>query len=163
MKDLKNRIPCSVTKELVFEVAYSNKDKYIDGNGNIRIAEVLHALGFKVEKGGYYRGYYINENVYVRDNLRPHLVYKTSVYNGEVRNEIIGKELNGDYKYGVRKHKLASAYERLEILQPPVLGKYIAEESFKNIDDIGEVEAYNDGFLAMDKPSSNTTRNIVRN
>ena len=163
MKGLNVRVPCSVTRELVYEMAHTNKPYFTDKKGQIDIPKVLHALGFKVDQGGRFRGYYKVEGVYVRDNKRPSIVYKTDVYNGEVRNKIVGRSPRGEVVYGREKHKLYTAYEKVEVLQPTTISKYILEGDFKSIDSIGDIVAYNEGFNALDKPSSQSSRNIVRN
>ena len=163
MKDMNTRVPCSVTKELVYEIANRDKKRFIDGEGHIILPKVLHTLGFKIDEESYYLGFYKTEDVYVRDNSRPYLHYKTTIYNGEVRNQVIGKDGKGNNKYNRTKHSLGRIYEHVGVLQPTNLSKYVDKARFVDMADVGDQNSYDKGYLASDKKATGgSTRNIVR-
>ena len=147
MKDLNNRIPCAVSQELVELVANTFPERYRKNNG-ILITELLFDIGFKIDMSMKGYGYYKNFNVYVRDNSRPNLVYKTRcVYNGSVRNTVKNRTKCGKIEYTRCKHPLYYLYEQYEILQPKDLKDIIDEKRFLSIDDVGSEIAYNKAFL----------------
>lgn len=158
MKELINRIPCSVSQELVEMVADRYPSEFRDDKGSINLPKLLFTIGFKVEYDGVGNrsnlGYYTIPDVHVRDNYLPSRLYKTSfVYNGEVRNEVISSE-NGRYEYSNVKHSLCSLYESLEVLQPINLDDYVLEDDFINILDFGDPTVYDKSFLNKEKPKN---------
>lgn len=163
MKDLRNRIPCSVSQELVDMVANTYPQWFIEGE-RILIHKLLFYIGFKLDHDMKTLGYYKSMDVLVRDNSYPSKIYKTKcVYNGEVRNTVHRTDpIRGYITYSRHKHPLAYLYKSVGVLQPSNLADIIPHEDFSDILDIGDPTVYDKAFLVKDKPSQ-TTRNIVRN
>ena len=99
----------------------------------------------------------------VRDNEKPHRIFKTSVYNGTVRRKTARDPVTGKWHYVCQLHDMARLYESCEVINPDNLGDYVSEERFIDIVAIGEKDYYDKGFAAMDKPPNQSVRNIVRN
>lgn len=147
MKDLNDRIPCSVSQETVLLIANAFPERYKRNNA-ILITKLLFDIGFKIDMSMRGYGYYRNFNVLIRDNYKPHMLYKTScVYNGTVRNTVKSISLCGKIEYTRCRHPLYYLYERHEILQPKDLSEFVNEEKFVSIDDVGCELAYNKAFL----------------
>lgn len=176
MKDLQNRIPCSVSQELVDVVANTYPESFKDENGNINIPKLLFFIGFKINYGLKTLGYYKNFDVLVRDNEMPSKVYKTAcVYNGEVRNTVLDIDSRGRFVYTRTKHSLASLYEQIEIVHPNNLKDIVPEEEWTDILEIGDPEIYDKAFRDKRRPDQQDSiveveldedkkyRNIVRN
>lgn len=155
---------CSVSHELVGVVAMSDPSRFKDEEGSLKLADILFYLGFKIDNEVKSKGYYVNEDVYIRDNNFPSRVYKTkAVYNGVVRNKMVGYDGYEPIYCRYTRHPLFDLYTQVEVVQPIDINKYIAEEAFESIDDIGEEKWYNEGYLTSLQPAKPTTRNIVRN
>ena len=164
MKDLRNRIPCSVSQELVDLVANRFPQIFML-DGEVLIHKLLFHIGFKLDHNMKTMGYYKNFDVLVRDNTCPSKIYKTRcVYNGEVRNLVLKTDpISGYITYSKSmRHPLAYLYESVEVLQPKNLVDIIPDEDFSDILDIGDPTVYDKAFLVKEKPSKQTTRNIVR-
>lgn len=121
MKELYENPACSVTKELVEYIADSNP-KLFKPTGRVNVGRVLFYLGFRVRQGRqegeglFTGGYKIIPDVYVRDNTQPTKAYKTTIYAGNVRKEIVGFE-NGVPVYEKREyHRMWDLYQKYEVL-----------------------------------------------
>jgi len=151
MKDIDNRIPCSVSQELVDLVAHYNPDKYMK-NGKVLISTLLFDIGFKIDHSMKSQGIYKNFDVFIRDNTRPSKLYKTScVYNGEVRNTVQSIDNDGRITYTNQKHPLYTLYETYEVLQPKALNDFVEESKFEDITDIGDPTVYSNAFANQSK------------
>ena len=159
-----NRIPCSVSQELVNMVANEYPLDFKTANEEINIGKLLFYIGFKMDTEVKGLGFYRNYDVLVRDNKNPSKLYKTAcVYNGEVRNLV--EEVDprtGRITYSNSKHPLCWLYENIEVLQPKHLETIIAKEDFFDILDIGDPILYDKAWLIRDKPANKTNRNVVR-
>ena len=170
MKDLQINIPCSVSRELVIEVANMHPEIFRDKEGNLILEAVLFALGFKINHNAYNQGVYTigvskegveSDGVWIRNKNYPSEVYRTVVYNGSLRNKIDYVK-NGRIYYTKDWHQLAFAYINQEILQPDNLEDYFQPEEFCNILEVGELKAYCEGMNKLDKPDDGSTKNVVR-
>ncbi|AUR87452.1 coil containing protein [Vibrio phage 1.101.O._10N.261.45.C6] len=137
---------CSVTRELVQEVADSNPNVFKTPNGSINEVAVLYYLGFHVDASSKYnyQGVYILDEVYVRDYKNPERCYRTTVYNGRLRKahktDAKGKVLfneKGKPLYSKAWHELYDVYINVEVLQPSDLKAFVSEDRFENILDVG--------------------------
>ena len=164
MKELELKTPCAVSQECVTAVANIYPEVFKDKKGKVKVYSVLYALGFDLNPAFKHKCIYTNPNVRIRSNEKPDMTYVTTVYNGTVRYEVSHINKEGYVIYDkTRLHWLAKTYERFEVLQPPELNKYVSEDKLTNILEIGEAEAYNNGFQKMDTPPSEASqRNIVR-
>lgn len=141
--------PCSVTKELVHEIAHMFPTEFIKGDGEINLLRVLWSLGFKItSRDEYYlRGVLEVKDVIVRNNKLPSQVYKTDLYNGSIRRKDEGVDKNGKVIYSKKEwHTLKDLYDKMEVLQPSDLFKYFSEDDMMNILNIGERGIYTKGF-----------------
>lgn len=145
-------IPCSVSKEFLEYAANLHPEVFIK-NGELSIPQVLFMLGFKIDFDRPDNGYYVMHDRIIRSKSRPYMTYKTTVYNGNVRQElkswlidpITGK---GKPTYDNTKiHFMASAYAEVEVLTI----ENIDESLMTNIDDIGDHRIYSEGMASMDK------------
>lgn len=158
-----NRIPCSVSKELVDYIA-SLKPELRDDCGNPNIGAVLFILGFDVTPKSHNRHhieYYLNKGALVRCKERPSLVYKTDVYNGTLRKEVLTYDEYNGIRYDEGKwHYMRTMYIENEILTLSGLDMSMMED----INNIGIKSFYDDGMAAMDKriDPEKPIRNIVR-
>lgn len=141
--------PCSVTYELVHEVARMFPDLFINENDDIITLRVLWSLGFDIKPSDeyYLRGVHEVKDVIIRNNKKPSEVYKTSLYNGNIRRAEEGVYKNGKVKYSKKQwHPLKDLYDKFEVLQPKNLLHYFTKEDMMSILDIGTNRAYLDGF-----------------
>ena len=133
---------CSVTKELVYEVANMYPDYLISEEKGINIPATLFALGFYIDKGDYLKGVRVVEDVYVRTLQDPEHVYKTKLYTGVIRKAVRsvkgGKIIYKKDQY----HFLKPYYEKNSVLQPNTLEKYVCPEDIKVIFKVGEESFY---------------------
>lgn len=147
MKGVYNRIPCSVSQELVDMVA-GEFPRFKNPQGEIDITNLLFSIGFKIDITMKNRGYYQNFDVFIRDSKLPSKLYKSKcVYNGEVRNTVLRVNTRGEIIYTRNKHPLAYLYEQTEVLQPNDLRSIIPDEEFQDIIDIGDPTVYDRAFL----------------
>ena len=164
MKGLLQRTPCAVSQEMVDLVANLYPSEFKTSEGVIMVEKVLFALGFNINNSMYKGGYYRVPDVLVRDNSNPMMVYKTKcVYNGEVRTTVKSVTPDGHEVFNDNRYDFVRLYERYEVLQPKDLINLVSEEEFINILDIGCKDYYDKGFLAMSRPPTLCSRNIVRN
>lgn len=133
---------CSVTKELVLHTANLYKDILIQ-DGVVNLHATLFALGFYIDKEDYLKGIRVVENVYVRCLDYPSKVYKTTVYNGNIRKAVSSVK-NGRIFYDKENyHQLKPFYEKYEILQPFDVRPFVDEKALKDILKIGHWFYYN--------------------
>lgn len=140
--------PCSVTKELVHEVAHMFPEVFIDKDGQIILLRVLWSLGFKITTADeyYLRGVHQVKGVIIRNNKKPSEVYTTDLYNGTIRREDYGI-VGGKVKYSNKNwHPMKDLYDKFEVLQPKDLFKYFTKNDMRGILEIGTNRAYLDGF-----------------
>ena len=163
MKDLIQKTPCAISQEMVELVIHLYPDDFKKFDGGVDIEKILYSLGFDLDKSLNSKGYYRVENVLVRDNANPSRVYRTKcVYNGQVRTDARSVNPYGVEEYNDNRHAFVRLYERYEVVQPRDLEQFIGLEDFSNILDVGCKDYYDKGFLAMSKPPSLSSRNIVR-
>ena len=141
-KELMEKQPCSVSKELVEYVARLLPDTLMDSNGSPKITETLFYLGFKIKPHNKNLNYYTLPHVLIRDNSMPHKVYRTTVYNSQLRNEAVGIDVNGKIRYNNKSHWLKKYYDKFEILTPTNIGEIIAKDLIQDISEIGTLENY---------------------
>lgn len=145
-------IPCSVSKEFLEYAANLHPEVFIK-NGEINIPKVLFMLGFKIDFDRPDNGYYIMHDRIIRSKSRPYMTYKTTVYNGNVRQElkawlidpITGK---GKPVYdNTMIHFMAKAYSEVEVLTI----EDICDDVLTCIDDVGDHRIYAEGMANVDK------------
>ena len=78
MKDLNDRIPCSVSQETVLLIANAFPERYKRNNA-ILITKLLFDIGFKIDMSMRGYGYYRNFNVLIRDNYKLSIGISASV------------------------------------------------------------------------------------
>lgn len=144
-------IPCSVSQELVEFVANMYPEHFID-NGKINIPSVLFMLGFKIDFDRPESSYYVMPERIIRSKSRPYLTYTTTVYNGNVRQEIksFAIESSGRYnivydKYNI--HFLSAAYREYEVLTIDTMDM----SKLVDINTIGDSRVYSEAMANLDK------------
>ncbi len=151
LEHVEQRLTC-VTKELVHQTAHTQPDLFIR-DGVIQTYFVLYHLGFDIRWKRIDKNVAISENKVVRDQTRPYLTYRTTIYKGLLRRAV--KSVNSTEPYnecsevqapdGIRYHRykwheLEDLYRKYGVLQPTNLSDYIQEEDMINIaDDYKEV------------------------
>ena len=123
--DYHDNFPCSVTFHLVHEVAHSEPEKFLNKNNEIKTYEVLHYLGFNIDKHTHTRDITEVPQVLIRNNHNQRTCYYADIYKGLVRN------IKG------ASHPLLDEYMRYEVLQPTNLSTYVSDDELFNIDDFG--------------------------
>jgi len=152
-------VPCSVSKELVEYLAKESPEIFVK-KGKVSVPAILFYLGFYIDQRNPSNSYSIHKDVLIRNPLRPYEVYKTDIYNGRSRNEVLC--MVGDkilYKTDT-PHFLHKFYLSTEVL---TIGN-IPKDLLQNVNNVGSITAYTDGFKGMDKrvDATKTSRNIVR-
>lgn len=154
--------PCSVTKEFVNYVADLCPEYLKSPSGKVITPAVLFILGFEIDFDGKYNSFYTINDAIVRTKDKPYETYRTTVYNGKVRKELIGWDSFKEQPiyHKTKYHMFETKYANKEIL---TIGN-IPENLIVNIDQIGDIIAYNDGLAKMNKQvdPEKKFRNIVR-
>lgn len=159
-------VPCSVSQEFVEFIAAKDEDNLMR-NGLPILDKILFILGFDVrlskeqeDRSKVGHGVITLRNVMIRNPSIPSQVYKTTVYNGQVRNEI-ASVIAGNITYKKNTpHYMQSLYMKTEILTP----ENLTGDIMSCITSIGDKRWYDEGMKAMDKrvDSIKKQRNIVR-
>ena len=152
--------PCSVSQEFVDYVAQLSPELLLDKEGQPIIPRVLFMLGFHINIDKPYNDIYIIPNSRVRTATRPYETYITTVYNGRTRN-VLGSYENWVCEYvKCENHPLKRLYEEVEVV---TIG-HVDEALITDINDIGNILAYNLGMSNMNKrfDPNKSDRNIVR-
>lgn len=153
----KNSQTCSTTMEVVEFVSSLIPNVLQDANGNPHIGKVLFMLGFQVSPTDMC---YVTKNALVRNSDRPYMVYETTVFTGNVRNEVSHVDVNGDIVFNPKqRHFMERVYVENEILTLSGLDTSV----MKNINDVGIKEFYEKGMAALDRrvDAEKPDRNIV--
>ena len=160
-----DKTPCSVSKELVEYVANKSPNYLLDKAGQPIIPAVLFILGFYIDFDKIDNEYYVVEDKIIRCANKPYMTYRTTFYNGTVRNEIEGWEVNKEGKTvpvytPYTAHYMKTIYEQQEVLTIDT----VSPEFWENINNIGQIEPYNKGMLDSEKrvDPNKSFRQIVR-
>ena len=158
-------IPCSVSEEFLQFVANLNPEAFII-NGKIDVPKVLFSIGFKIDFDRPDVGYYVIPDRIIRSKARPYMTYTTTVYNGNVRQEL--KEWRTDPLTGKgtpvydkhNAHFMKSAYAEVEVLTLDTFDPTL----LVNIEEIGDSRIYAEGMANLDKRINvdKVFRNVVR-
>lgn len=155
------RIPCSVSHELLLATANKYPNKLIQ-KGKVNIPATLFMLGFYIDFAKLHNQYSVVKDARIRCKDRPYETYKTTFYNGTVRNEVVSWDMEKRKPvYDKSKlHFMHKLYKEIEVL---TVGD-IPEEYCVNINTIGEADQYTKGMAAMDKKVNpdKVFRQIVR-
>jgi hypothetical protein len=136
----------AVTHEMVLETAKKAPELFMK-KGVVDIYTVLFFLGLRINQKDYQKGIRTSTGVYVRNHLLPHLLYKTTVYSGKVRNAV-ECVIDGKIYYNKDEmHELKPLYDKYKVLQPKNIYDYIAKEDMVDVLSIGSVLDYNKKFL----------------
>ena len=156
--------PCAVSKEFVQKVASLAPEMLMNGD-NININRTLFLLGFDLSYTGDFSNQYgkqcytVFKDVMIRNPAMPSKVYKTDIYNGQLRNEV-DYVVDGKVTYKNQKHYLERVYMDNEIITIDT----IPEDVLTNIVDVGIKQHYDYGMQADERAMSSTkpSRNVVR-
>lgn len=139
-------VPCSVSKEFVEFVANQNPEM-LKKDGQPIIPAVLFMLGFNIDLAKPTNEYYVVADKIIRTANRPYETYVTTVYSGRVRNEV-SQIKDGKLVYAKNTpHFMRPMYEKYEVL---TIGE-ISPELVTNINEIGDILAYNLGMVKSDQ------------
>lgn len=164
--DINVPLPCSVSKEFVESIAaFDENNLILDGKPILN--KVLFILGFDIRnsaenedssKVGH--GVLTVRNVLIRNPAMPSEVYNTTVYNGQVRNEVEAV-VDGIVTFQKNTpHYMVNLYINNEILTT----ENVSPELMQCITTIGDKHWYEGGMKTMSKrvDPNKKQRNIVR-